>query len=166
MFNMAYFCRKALLQGSLYASYQGGIGKLSCQSYRWYVGRTMYMFIYDTFVWLWFCVGNYWCQQSNLKWKGDDLLYHNKGFISLTWPLQWSAYLGEDRLSLNLCSSNSQKKVNFRKMAAVFSRKYSYFNIGYCKYKDKGCKNIHPEETCVLQKVTNKDCPKRHTKIM
>ena len=50
-------------------------------------------------------------------------------------------------------------------MAAVSSRKCQHFNIGYCKYKDKGCKNIHPEETCVLQKCTNKDCPRRHQKV-
>ena len=47
-------------------------------------------------------------------------------------------------------------------MEPVSSRKCSYFNIGYCKYRDKGCKHVHPEEKCALSKCTDNGCPKRH----
>ena len=47
-------------------------------------------------------------------------------------------------------------------MAEVSSIKCYFFNIGYCKKRDKGCKHIHPEERCVLSKCANKYCLKRH----
>ena len=50
-------------------------------------------------------------------------------------------------------------------MAETSSRKCFFFNIGYCKYKDKGCKNLHPAKRCVLPTCTNRDCPKRHQKL-
>ena len=48
--------------------------------------------------------------------------------------------------------SNSRK--NFRKMAAVLLRKCHFFNIGYCKYKDKGCQHKHPDECCDFQRLS------------
>ena len=45
------------------------------------------------------------------------------------------------------------------------STKCSLFKIGYYKYIDKGCKNLHPAERCVLPTRTNRDCPKRHQKL-
>ena len=50
-------------------------------------------------------------------------------------------------------------------MAETSSRKCFFFNIGYCKYKDKGCKNLHPAVRRVLPTCTNRDCPKRHQKL-
>ena len=49
-------------------------------------------------------------------------------------------------------------------MAAVTSRKLYFHNIGYCKYKDRGCKNYHPEEKCVVINCADRECPKRHQK--
>ena len=49
-------------------------------------------------------------------------------------------------------------------MEAVSSRKCHFYNIGYCKHKDKGCKHVHPEEKCALPRCTDIGCPKRHQK--
>ena len=50
-------------------------------------------------------------------------------------------------------------------MAEISSRKCFFFNNGYCKYKDKGCKILQPTERHVLPTCTNRDCPKRHQKL-
>ena len=49
-------------------------------------------------------------------------------------------------------------------MAEVSLTKCHFFNIGYCKYKDKGCKHVHPKEACCIIKCKNKSCPNRHQK--
>ena len=41
--------------------------------------------------------------------------------------------------------------------------KCTYFNTGYCKYKEK-CKYIHPKEECT-ENCKIKSCMKRHVKI-
>ena len=84
--------------------------------------------------------------------------------LHLCSAVQCSAELQRE-WSLNLCSSKNQQKVYIRKMAEMSSRKCFFFNIGYCKYKDKGCKNLHPAERCVLPTCTKRDCPKRHQKL-
>ena len=46
------------------------------------------------------------------------------------------------------------------------AHKCRYFNVGYCKYKEK-CRFTHPEETCkeyVEGKCEGNSCPRRHPK--
>ena len=43
-------------------------------------------------------------------------------------------------------------------------RKCNFYNVGYCKNFDKGCKYLHPEESCIFENCNYKDCPKRHQK--
>ena len=43
-------------------------------------------------------------------------------------------------------------------------RKCNFYNVGYCKNADKGCKFFHPEESCTTHKCDYKKCPKRHPK--
>ena len=49
-------------------------------------------------------------------------------------------------------------------MEVVPVRKCYFYNIGYCKFIDKGCKHVHPEEKCALSKCTDNGCPKIHQK--
>lgn len=42
------------------------------------------------------------------------------------------------------------------------NKKCKHYNIGYCKYHDKGCNYMHPTQICDSQKCTNKYCPMRH----
>ena len=48
-------------------------------------------------------------------------------------------------------------------------RKCKFFNSGFCKYKDKSCRFVHPKKRCkeYLKSLTcgYRDCPDRHPKI-
>ena len=43
-------------------------------------------------------------------------------------------------------------------------RKCNFYNVGYCKNSDKGCRFVHPEESCKSENCEYKSCPKRHQK--
>ena len=52
-------------------------------------------------------------------------------------------------------------------MYEAYSTKCSHYNSGYCKFirSEKGCRYLHPAETCTLQKCRDKGCPSRHPKM-
>ena len=61
-----------------------------------------------------------------------------------------------------------QQKVKFRKKrlkSPPENASSSTLVIVNKKQKNKGCKNLHPAERCVLINCTNKDCPKKHQKL-
>ena len=41
-------------------------------------------------------------------------------------------------------------------------RKCNFYNVGYCKHLKKGCRFVHPEESCGTSDCQNRGCPKRH----
>ena len=43
-------------------------------------------------------------------------------------------------------------------------RKCNFYNVGYCKNWNKGCKFFHPAEACQSDNCDSKSCPKRHQK--
>ena len=43
-------------------------------------------------------------------------------------------------------------------------QKCNFYNVGYCKNWNKGCKFIHPAEACQSDNCDSKSCPKRHQK--
>ena len=51
-------------------------------------------------------------------------------------------------------------------MTEVLTKKYTYFNSGYCRYvrREKGCKFYHPTDICESKKCDIKKCDKRHPK--
>ena len=47
------------------------------------------------------------------------------------------------------------------------SKKCTHYNSGYCKFvrSEKGCRYLHPAETCTIQKCRDKGCSSRHPKM-
>ena len=41
-------------------------------------------------------------------------------------------------------------------------QKCNFYNVGYCRKWDKGCKFIHPAESCQSESCEIRSCPKRH----
>ena len=46
----------------------------------------------------------------------------------------------------------------------IISGRCNFYNVGYCKYTEKGCMFKHPEEQCKEVKCSYKTCQKRHQK--
>ena len=44
-------------------------------------------------------------------------------------------------------------------------KKCLYWNVGYCKYSDKGCKYFHPDDNCEKSFCNDKSCQKRHKRF-
>ena len=47
-------------------------------------------------------------------------------------------------------------------MEAEMKVKCSHYNKGYCKYKERGCKYLHPKDQYKEQKCRDKNCTYRH----